>query len=109
MVKLSLESNVTIQLLFDELTCCVFANIIQASANQVNTLFSLLSTLGDTYYLLGKGNTSNVACADSGDQRDGRELKRTYLNHAHSPPPPPPPPSGPPLQPCLSKSTNLEG
>ena len=34
MVKLSLESNVTIQLRF-ELTCCVFANIIQASANQV--------------------------------------------------------------------------
>ena len=35
MVKLSLESNVTIQLRFDALTCCVFANIIQASANQV--------------------------------------------------------------------------
>ena len=35
MVKLSLESNVTIQLRFDVLTCCVFANIIQASANQV--------------------------------------------------------------------------
>ena len=35
MVKLSPESNVTIQLRFDALTCCVFANIIQASANQV--------------------------------------------------------------------------
>ena len=34
-VKLSPESNVTIQLRFDALTCCVFANIIQASANQV--------------------------------------------------------------------------
>ena len=28
MVKLSPESNVTIQLRFDALTCCVFANII---------------------------------------------------------------------------------
>ena len=58
-VKLSPESNVKIQLRFDALMCCMFANIIQASVNSshvtfwilrwFDTLFSLLRTLDSTY------------------------------------------------------------
>ena len=34
-VKLSPKSNATIQLRFDALTCCMFANIVQANSSHV--------------------------------------------------------------------------
>ena len=44
-------SNMTIQLRFDVLTCCVFANIVQASANSSHVNF-LLGTTAVRYSLL---------------------------------------------------------
>ena len=52
MVKLSPESNVTIQLRFAALLCCVFANIIQASANSSDVTFQTLGNMAVRYSLL---------------------------------------------------------
>ena len=54
-MNLSPESNVTIQLRFDVLMCCVFTNMIEASANSSHVTFRthfLLGTMAVGYSLL---------------------------------------------------------